>query len=88
MSSAFIDKLCGHVALSLDNNGLLEAECHNARDVPPRHDLIREGDPSGPLSVILAGWSCRYQLLPEGTRQITAFLMPGGCCDMHCRRPT
>jgi CRP-like cAMP-binding protein len=33
--------------------------------------------------VILTGWACRYKLLPEGTRQITAFLMPGDTCDLH-----
>jgi len=33
--------------------------------------------------VILEGWACRYKLLPEGTRQITSFLMPGDCCDLH-----
>ena len=27
--------------------------------------------------MILEGWACRYKLLPEGSRQITAFLMPG-----------
>ncbi|QYE33577.1 Crp/Fnr family transcriptional regulator (plasmid) [Polymorphobacter sp. PAMC 29334] len=69
--------------MSTADIGLLEAECANARDVPARHDLIREGDPSGPLFVILAGWACRYQILPQGARQITAFLMPGDCCDMH-----
>jgi CRP-like cAMP-binding protein len=33
--------------------------------------------------VILEGWACRYKLLPEGTRQITSFLMPGDTCDLH-----
>lgn len=83
MSNAFINKLSAHAALSRDDVSLLEAECANARQVPARHDLIREGDPSGPLFVMLAGWACRYQILPEGARQITAFLMPGDCCDMH-----
>lgn len=83
MSNAFIDKLTAHVALSRDDISMLEAECANARDIPARHDLIRDGDPSGPLFVILEGWACRYQILPEGSRQITAFPMPGDCCDMH-----
>lgn len=83
MSNAFIDKLRGHAALSDEDVAVLEAECANPQDVPARQDLIREGEPPGPLFVILEGWACRYQLLPEGTRQITAFLMPGDCCDMH-----
>lgn len=48
-----------------------------------RQDLIREGDKPGPIFVVLEGWACRYKLLPEGTRQITSFLMPGDCCYLH-----
>ena len=83
MTNAFIDKLCAHVPLSADDIALLVAECSTARQVPARSDLIREGDPPGPFFVILSGWACRYQMLPEGGRQITAFLMPGDSCDMH-----
>lgn len=83
MSNAFIDKLSGYAPLSAEDAKLLEAACGKPQDVPARHDLIREGDKPGPIFVILGGWACRYKLLPEGTRQITAFLMPGDCCDMH-----
>lgn len=83
MANAFIDKLCGHAALSPEDVALLEAACAVQHSVPARHDLIREGDKPGPVFVILEGWACRYKLLPEGTRQITAFLMPGDCCDLH-----
>lgn len=83
MANAFIDKLCAHVPLSPEDVALLVAECSTARDVPARSDLIRDGDPPGPLFVMLLGWACRYQMLPEGGRQITAFLMPGDSCDMH-----
>jgi CRP-like cAMP-binding protein len=29
------------------------------------------------------GWAARYKLLPDGARQITAFLIPGDFCDLH-----
>ena len=61
----------------------LARECGHVRNVPARTDLIHEGYDVGPLFVVLSGWACRYQLLPAGSRQITAFLMPGDCCDMH-----
>lgn len=48
-----------------------------------RRDLIREGDKPGPMFVILEGWACRYKILPNGTRQLLAFLMPGDSCDLH-----
>ena len=49
----------------------------------PPFDLIREGDRPGPVFVMLEGWACRYKILPEGGRQIIAFLMPGDTCDLH-----
>ena len=48
-----------------------------------RRDLIREGDRPGPVFVMLEGWAYRYKILPNGTRQVLAFLMPGDCCDLH-----
>lgn len=83
MSNAFIRKLSGHASLSEEDVALLEGACSAPKTVSARQDLIREGDEPGPIFVILEGWACRYKILPEGTRQITAFLMPGDCCDMH-----
>jgi CRP-like cAMP-binding protein len=83
MSNAFVEKLRGHGALTPQDAALLEAACARQRELPAGHDLIREGDKPGPLFVMLEGWACRYKTLPEGTRQITALLMPGDFCDMH-----
>lgn len=83
MANAFIHKLSAHATLTPKDVALLGDACAIQKEVPARHDLIREGDRPGPIFVILEGWACRYKLMPEGTRQITAFLMPGDCCDMH-----
>jgi CRP-like cAMP-binding protein len=53
------------------------------RKFAPKHDLIREGDRPGPVFVILEGWAARYKILPNGLRQVLAYLMPGDCCDLH-----
>ena len=55
----------------------------SAQRFDARYDLIREGDQPGPLIVILDGWACRNKILPNGARQMLAFLMPGDCCDLH-----
>lgn len=83
MSNAFINKLLGFEFITPADVAILEALCSNSREFPARHDLIREGDKPGPLFVVLEGWACRYKLLPDGSRQITAFLMPGDFCDMN-----
>lgn len=83
MANALTNKLRGFASIPPADAALLEAACGTWRDHPPRHDLIRQGDPPGPLFVMLSGWACRYTVLPDGSRQITAFLMPGDCCDLH-----
>jgi CRP-like cAMP-binding protein len=46
-----------------------------------REDIIREGDHSPDCHVVLSGLACRYKILPDGRRQIMAFLIPGDLCD-------
>jgi CRP-like cAMP-binding protein len=35
------------------------------------------------VHLILDGFACRYKVLPEGTRSIVAYLLPGDMCDWH-----
>jgi CRP-like cAMP-binding protein len=44
-------------------------------------DIVREGDHAPDCHVILSGLACRYKILPNGERQIMAFLVPGDLCD-------
>jgi CRP-like cAMP-binding protein len=83
MDNAFVTKLKGFAPLDDAECAMLAGVCETTRVVAPRHDLIREGDKPGPVYIVLEGWACRYKLLPEGGRQIMAFLMPGDFCDMH-----
>lgn len=83
MKNRFIDKLRGYAILSDEDVAALLTATSHPRKFPARHDLIREGDRPGPVFVILEGWACRYKILPSGTRQILAFLMPGDSCDLH-----
>lgn len=83
MGNRFVEKLRGYASLGDDDIAALLAATAAARNIDARKDLIREGDRPGPVFVILAGWACRYKILPNGTRQILAYLMPGDCCDLH-----
>ena len=83
MPNAFIRKVRTYATLTSEDEALLLAASADSRRIPARRDLIREGDKPGPVYVMLEGWACRYKLLPDGGRQITAFLIPGDFCDMH-----
>lgn len=83
MPNRFISKLRGFATLNEGDVAALTRATANGRWVPPRHDLIREGDRPGVVFVILQGWACRYKILPNGTRQVLAYLMPGDSCDLH-----
>ena len=85
MTNPFLKKLSGLVELSADDASALETATSRPRRYVARQDLIREGDETGPVFVVLEGWACRYKILPSGTRQIMAFLMPGDCCDLHIK---
>lgn len=83
MLNRFVQKLSRFSDLSLGEIAAVEKATARSRKVAGRVDLIREGDDTGPLLVMLDGWSMRYKILPNGSRQIMAFLMPGDACDLH-----
>jgi CRP-like cAMP-binding protein len=51
------------------------------RKYKPREDIIADGAHSNHCHVLLEGLACRYKILPDGERQIMAFLIPGDLCD-------
>lgn len=83
MPNAFVRNLKRRIALSEDDLASAASICSMARHYPGKQDLIREGDEPGPLFAFLEGWGYRYKILPEGTRQVLGFMLPGDFCDMH-----
>lgn len=77
-----IRKLESLASLSVEERTLLEQVTANPVAVAPRTDLIREGDPPRGVFLIMDGLACRYKLLPEGGRQVLAYLIPGDFCDL------
>ena len=45
--------------------------------------IVREGDSPRESCLVVEGFACRFKSLPEGTRQIMAFHIPGDFCDLH-----
>ena len=83
MTNRLVEKLRGFTDLSEAEAAALQAATTRVREFAARQDLIREGDRPGPVFVILEGWAFRYKLLPDGNRQIMAFLMPGDSSNLN-----
>lgn len=83
MPNHFVKKLRNLAELNSADIAALSALTSHPREYSAKQDMIREGDRPGPVFVILHGWGCRYKILPNGTRQIIAFLLPGDACDLH-----
>jgi CRP-like cAMP-binding protein len=82
VANPLIARLERFVALDAADHSVLAGLVQNVRDVAGG-DLIREGDRPDAVLLLMDGWACRYKLLPDGKRQITAFLIPGDLCDVH-----
>jgi CRP-like cAMP-binding protein len=82
-TSALLRKLSIFADLSSEEVALLEELTNDIRDAAAKRDIISDGERPERLHLICEGWAARYKMLPNGARQITAFLLPGDFCDLH-----
>ncbi len=80
---ALARKLRTVIDLNEDDRAQLDDLCRETRRLPPKRDIISEGDRPEHVHLLLEGWAARYKLLPDGSRQIMALLIPGDFCDLH-----
>jgi len=78
-----IRKLENFSPLAEDEKRALAEAVGTVRRFPAREDLVREGEPTDGVKLILEGFGCRYKVLPDGRRQIIAYLVPGDLCDVR-----
>ena len=77
-------KLSNVAALSVQETAGIRHFAKDIRDIPAKQDIVSEGERPDCVHMILGGWAARYKILfSQGTRQITAFPMPGDFCDLH-----
>ncbi|GAC1548730.1 MAG: Crp/Fnr family transcriptional regulator [Beijerinckiaceae bacterium] len=53
------------------------------RELQADRDIVREGDRPTQSCLIVEGFLCRYRVLPDGTRQIFSFHVPGDVPDLQ-----
>jgi CRP-like cAMP-binding protein len=83
MANPFILKLQHGAELDDEDRQALERAVAKVEKVDADKDLIREGEKPEHIHVVLEGFTVRYKVLPDGQRQIMAYLVPGDMCDMH-----
>ncbi|MEA3066497.1 MAG: hypothetical protein QOJ27_2958 [Sphingomonadales bacterium] len=81
--SPLITRLETVIWLGEEDKAALAALGEDPREMGPRRNIIREGERPDHVHLMIEGWAARYKLLPDGARQITAFLIPGDFCDLH-----
>ena len=83
MSHLLIKKLEQYGPLTEEEKQVIEEAAKRVSEFGPRENIVREGDSPIGSSLILEGFAYRYNHLRNGTRQITAFHVPGDFCDLH-----
>jgi CRP-like cAMP-binding protein len=83
MVDYLIRKLEQRDTLSDEEKRVLAEAVSHTKNVGPDEDLVRDGDRPSESNLVLEGFTCRYKLLPDGQRQITAIHIPGDFVDLH-----
>ncbi len=78
-----VRKLGSIASLSFDERQAILNLPAKVRTLGPHHDIVRDGDRPSQCGLVLEGWVCRYKLLSQGRRQITAFHVSGDLPDMQ-----
>lgn len=82
LDSPLLKKLLQFSDFSDDDRRLInELSLDRQSQYGAREDIVREGEHSPDIHIVLSGLACRYKHLKDGSRQIMAFLVPGDPCD-------
>jgi len=82
-TAPFLRKLGACVGLSVDEERALQGAMKDVRYLSAETHIAQKGERLHHVHILLSGWAARYELLPDGSRSITAFLLPGDICDQH-----
>lgn len=77
LHTPFARKLGAFVALTNQELAVLDQLHSRRKAFPPGKDIIYEGQAERCAYILASGWVCSYKLLPNGTRQIVDFQIPG-----------
>lgn len=78
-----IRRLGGAERLSQAERHAVQSLSVTIREVAPQQDIVPEGSPSSSCCIVLDGWTCCYQMLDEGRRQVFSLHIPGDVPDLQ-----
>jgi CRP-like cAMP-binding protein len=81
--NALLKRLNAFTDLDDEDRTKLVALCRDVRTIAAKRDITSEGDRPERVHLVIDGWAARYKMINGGSRQITAFLIPGDFCDLH-----
>jgi CRP-like cAMP-binding protein len=76
-NSPLARKLGTFVALSDEDLAMLDRLHQRRRTFAAGVDLVHQGQEDQSVYILAKGWACSYKLLPNGSRQIVDFQVPG-----------
>lgn len=83
MEHSLVAKFGRGAALDVEDEALLLEGFDRIAVRPGRCDLLRGEEAHGRVHVVLEGFACRYATLPDGRRQILAYLVAGDVFDLR-----
>jgi CRP-like cAMP-binding protein len=83
MPNAWIRRLQQFAPLPEEDRHILAGMMSRSELIPAGENIAKEGDRPSDIHVVVKGAACRYKVLSDGGRQITAYLLPGDACDIH-----
>ncbi len=82
MRNPLVEKLSHFVRLAPPEQDRIDLiSTRRLRHIRTRQDIVPEGERPETVTLILAGWACRYKVMEDGRRQIIGLLLPGDLCD-------
>ena len=82
-ASALSRKLNAFVALSADDMGVLADLESNSYEIKRGKALTEEGQTGHKAFILQDGWASTYKNMPDGSRQIIGFPIPGDCVGLR-----
>lgn len=75
-------KLQRFVLLSPDEIGAVLALPGTPKVFGPEHIVVHQGEQPNDVALIASGFAYRFKMLADGRRQIIAYILPGGLCEV------